>query len=216
MEENDRVKRFLDSMLTKIGKTPGSLNREIYVKVNEIVNKYSDEDLDEALNLSVGEVGLKRLKINEFITVLIKNLEMFDRIKNQAQEEVKPIEINVENTEKISTENSEIPTNQGFKQNRKDVDRALWNVIFKKLNIPKKIIKSTELSNMPGDIANFYIASQVAKYLYSKMSTQEKVIVEKAINSQLKKLHIQSEKEIEEAKSYLLIHYVKKLYDIPY
>ncbi|MEJ5172675.1 MAG: hypothetical protein WHT47_03070 [Hydrogenothermaceae bacterium] len=213
MEENDRVKSFLYSMLIKIGKTPGSLNKDMYEKVNEIVNKYSDEDLERALNLSVEEVGSKRVKINEFISVLVKNLEMFDVIKNQTQEEVKPIKINVENTE-----NTEMYPNQGFEQNRKDkdIDRALWNVIFKKLNIPKKIIKNTELSNIPGDIANFYISSQIAKYLYSKMSTQEKAVVEKAVNSQLKKLHIQDEREIEEAKSYLLIHYVKKLYDIPY
>ncbi|MEZ0322978.1 MAG: hypothetical protein ABWJ98_01525 [Hydrogenothermaceae bacterium] len=213
MEENDRLKRLSEKILTKIGKTHGSLNEEIYEKLNEILNKYSDEDIEKALNLSIEEVGSKKVKVNEFMNVLMKNLEMFDKIRNPAQEEVKPIKINTENIETYINQKFEY---ERVEQNRKDIDRTLWNMIFQKLNIPKKIIKSKELSNIPGDIANFYIASEVAKYIYSKMSEEEKKIVEKAINHQLKKIYIQDEKEREEAKKYLLIHYVKKLYNIPY
>lgn len=206
MENLDRVVQHYISVFNhdSSGISPAILN---YFRM--VIEKHSVEDVLHAIDLSFEELKHKKKPHpTEVIRAVEKNLTGVSII----QEQVKPEKPNscLENT------SGDTPPENKPSAGR---DNSLWNIwkgFFENYGIPKSLISKKELEKIPPDLRNFYIATRVCEYVYNTIPPEERKKVDRMVENRLKQINLSQEQDIEEVRQLLRIHFIKKIYGIPY
>lgn len=196
MESLDKVVQHYISVFNH---DSSSLSPTILNYLNMILDNYSLEDVLHAIDLSFEELKhRKKPHPTQVIKVLQKNLNTVSAAKRQKE------------THQAETHKNKPQVVQ---------DSQLWSVwksFFDQLSIPKSLINKKELEKIPSDLRNFYIASIVCEYIYGSMSQEERKKVDRMVEGRLKLINISPEQDVEEIRRLLRIHFIKKIYGIPY
>lgn len=168
-----------------------------------VLEKHSIEDILHAIDLSFEELkGRRKLHATKVLNILQKNLSLVLDTKIQ-----------------IKPDKSEVHTEEYLNRDQEGQENHSWNIwksFFYRHNIPKSLINKKELEKIPLDLRNFYIATKVCEYIYSTMPLEERKKVDRMVESRLKLINISPQQDVEEVKRLLRIHFVKKIYGIPY